>query len=118
MSELKLDKALAMRWLDRHGFLTDSYTASDAPHLEPTPKSKSRRKHLDSKDYYDFGLRLWRESKPIPRSFNHPARRWAAQRNLLPPHVPFLLFSGMAFMQIVSVGKDLTSLHLCARWMR
>ena len=35
-----------------------------------------------------MGLKLWMQSKPIPRSFNHPARRWAAHRNLFPHTFP------------------------------
>ena len=89
MSELKLDKAGAMRWLDRHGFLTDSYTASNAPRIKPKPTRKSKSRGSVDRGKYDFGRRLWQQATPIPRSVNHPARRWAAQRNLLPPYVPF-----------------------------
>ena len=89
MYELNLDKAGAMRWLDRHGFLSGSYTTRDAPRIKPKPTRKSKSSGSVDRGKYDFGLRLWQQSKPIPRSVNHTARRWAAARNLLPVHVPF-----------------------------
>ena len=33
-------------------------------------------------------LRLWLKSEPIPAGDNHPARRWAARRNLWRPEIP------------------------------
>ena len=87
--ELSLDVQSAFHWLQTHGYLDGSFTLSDAPHLKPKPKSKSRRKDSDDRGSYDYGLFLWQQSKPIPRSFNHPARRWAADRNLFPLLLPF-----------------------------
>ena len=93
MRELRLDKSAAVRWLERHGFLNESYTPSvNTPTIKPKKKHRSKSKRGgDSGDneYYPWGLKLWRESKPIPQSFNHPARRWAADRNLLPLHLSF-----------------------------
>ena len=89
MYVLELDKAGAMRWLDKHGFLTDSYTARDVPRIKPNPTRKSKSKGSDNNEYYPWGLTLWRQSKPIPRSFNHTAYRWVAYRNLLPLHLSF-----------------------------
>ena len=83
---LGLDKSAALSWLKDNGYLDNAFTVSDTPLSKANPKNKSRR---GSAGQYDFGLRLWRESKPIPRDFNHAARRWAAARNLLPPFMPF-----------------------------
>ena len=87
MYGLGVDKSSAFRWLKDNGYLDNAFTVSDTPLPKANPQNKSRRGSAGK--YYDFGLKLWRESKPIPRSFNHPARRWAAARNLLPPFMPF-----------------------------
>ena len=86
---LRVDKAAAIRWLDDKGYLDNAFTVSDAPHIKPKPNRKSKRQNSDDRGSYDYGLTLWRQSKPIPRSFNHAARRWAAHRNLLPLLLPF-----------------------------
>ena len=85
--ELNLDARSAFHWLQAHGYFDGTFTVSDAPY--PKPKSKSRRKDSDDRGSYNYGLKLWMQSKPIPRSFNHPARQWAAHRNLLPLLLPF-----------------------------
>lgn len=87
--ELSLDARSAFHWLQVHGYLDGTFKVSDAPHIKPKPKSKSRRKDSDGRGDYDYGFQLWCQSKPIPRSFNHAARRWAYHRNLLPLYLPF-----------------------------
>ena len=84
--ELSLDARSAFHWLQEHGYLDDTFSVSGASHIKPRPKRKAKS---DGKDYYHFGLKLWSKSRPIPRSFNHAARRWAAHRNLLPLLLPF-----------------------------
>jgi hypothetical protein len=51
---------------------------------ERRPASPKRVHH----DLRTYALKLWRLSIPIPRSSDHPARKWLANRNLWRPELP------------------------------
>ena len=71
------------KWLTEQGFLDGSYE----------PKVKSRPKitkpPVDDNKYLDYGKRLWREAVAIPFDPEHPVRKWAHHRNLLPDLLAF-----------------------------
>ena len=52
--------------------------------IERRPASPKRVHH----DLRTYALKLWRLSIPIPRSSDHPARKWLANRNLWRPELP------------------------------
>ena len=82
---LGIDDSGVKAWLKNQGFLDNTFTPTDYQR----PKAKSAPKTQSDVDMYDKGLAIWNEAESIPFDTNHPARRWAAHRNLLPLLLPF-----------------------------
>ena len=54
------------------------------PHIDPRPPAARR----SPQDLRTYALRLWSLSIHIPRSSDHPARKWLASRHLWRPELP------------------------------
>ena len=80
------DKAEAVRWLKDKGFINNTFTPSHNPRPKPTTTASKT-----DAGYFKIGARYWKESEAIPFDENHPARQWAAHRNLIAPRLPFPL---------------------------
>ena len=72
-----LDKQQAIQWLKDNNFLPQNNTATrPRPRIhKPKPAPKLSKMPHDSGNF-QYGLRLWNESRPVPIDTNHPARCW------------------------------------------
>ena len=85
--ETGLDRAGAVSWLRDQGLLDDNRS------WQPSPRRPSPGASDPSGEKRSYSLQmartLWEASVPIPADPDHPARRWAAERNLSRPEFPF-----------------------------
>lgn len=75
----------AFQWIKAEGLLNGQFNFDESNH----PKRKPKSSVPDDPGAFNFGLKLWKQSKRIPFNARHPARQWANARNLLPPQLPF-----------------------------
>ena len=90
-----LDKAAALDWLHTRGLLQGSDPGAherfeNRPARNPGPAPLEQAPGLvpDSLKRLRRAQSWWRWSRPIPRSPEHPARRWLADRKLWRPELP------------------------------
>lgn len=81
------DKHQAYQWLSGNGYLDGTF--NPAPR-NTTPHNRTQRNRRSNtagdQDWFQEGLKLWQEAKPIPFYQHHPVRRWCIRRNLFPGH--------------------------------
>ena len=76
---------------DRYGISINPRQYHDNPTpLAPRPTNARRTPGPgpNAQDLRPHAINLWRRSVPIPKSSEHPARKWLANRNLWRPELP------------------------------
>ena len=76
---------------DRYGISINPRRYHDNPtHLAPRPTTARRTPGPGptAQDLRPHAINLWRRSVPIPKSSEHPARQWLANRHLWRPELP------------------------------
>ena len=76
---------------DRYGISINPRRYHDNPTaLAPRPTNARRTPGPgpNAQDLRPHAINLWRRSVPIPKSSEHPARQWLANRNLWRPELP------------------------------
>ena len=76
---------------DRYGISINPRRYHDNPTtLTPRPTNARRTPGPgpNAQDLRPHAINLWRRSVPIPKSSEHPARKWLADRNLWRPELP------------------------------
>ena len=74
------NRGQSVQWLRNHGFLDGPLTSTQ--HKRPHPQPRARQSN--NTGLFKYGLKLWKESEPIPFSQPHPVRQWCRHRNLFP----------------------------------
>ena len=96
-----LDKSQALDWLRSRGFLQDARQGGAGRSQQPataiaSPRGRSGNRaperptgpDPDAQRRLEWARSWWDNSQPIPRSPDHPARRWLADRKLWRPDLP------------------------------
>ena len=79
------DKRQAYQWLSDNGYLDGTFNPAPRNATPHNRRQRNRRSNTaGDKDWFQEGLKLWQEAKPIPFYQHHPVRRWCLHRNLFP----------------------------------
>ena len=82
---LNCDKRQAYQWLSDNGYLDGTFNPAPTNTTPHNRRPRNRRSNTaGDKDWFQEGLKLWQEAKPIPFYQHHPVRRWCLHRNLSP----------------------------------